>query len=73
MTTIQMGFDLKKLLKSASAYNQKTQETVIPIKEETEAEIILPVYAIDEETVVPVKKTQDGFTFSQKSSIKSPE
>ncbi len=61
-----MGFDLKKLLKSASAYNQKPQHTIIQIEEEIEAEIILPVYEIEEEIKVPIKKRKKDSDIARK-------
>ena len=61
-----MGFDLKKLLKSVAAYNQKPQEVIVKEKEATEAEIILPVYEIEEEITVPVKKRKPNSDIDRK-------
>lgn len=68
MTLVQMGFDLKKLLKTVSTYNQKSDK-IIEVKEEVEPQIILPVYEIDEEIVVPSKKRKKNSEISRKVSL----
>lgn len=60
-----MGFDLKKLVRSISKHTQPQINSVIS-SDETESEIVLPIYEIEEEISVPVKRKKKDTEISRK-------